>query len=50
MSTRFWIGVIHKKMAEAAQAGGFCAFSHGTTNAVEPLQPGARIASAMGAA
>lgn len=40
MSPRYWIGVIHKQMAEAARQGGFCAFSHGKESAVAKLSVG----------
>lgn len=43
MSTRYWIGVAHLKQAEAARAGGFCAFSHGRKSAVDKLSEGDRF-------
>jgi hypothetical protein len=40
MSTGFWIGVAHRRQALAAQAAGFCAFSHGSRSAAERVGTG----------
>lgn len=43
MAPRYWIGVVHRAQASAAQAAGFVALSHGKEAAGKKLSPGDHV-------